>query len=283
VNRYLKLVVMELQRFWKIYAALAILTAISQIGGMINGLNNIMNRVDRIMSIKGYQTYSEYLAIESSFGPVSFQSAADESRLWFAGPIFLCITALIGYCFFIWYRDWTGRSTFAYRLLMLPTSRMNLFWSKLTAIMLFVLGLIALQLVLIPILIGLYHQMIPVELILPETTRSFVIHDRIYQMLIPSTFPGFIVSYGTGLLGVIVLFTAIVIERSYRLIGIIAGIAYAGLSAILLFAPRLISSFDSKIALYPMEVFLLQLGIGLILLGVSLSLSRYLLTRKITV
>lgn len=282
MNRYLKLVVMEIQRFWKIYAGLAILTAISQIGGMVYSLNRIMDRIDRIMAQQGFKTYAEYAASNFIGFADGFHEAANQAEPWLSGSIFLCIAALIGYCFFIWYRDWTGKSTFAYRLLMLPTSRMNLFWSKLTAIMLFVLGLIALQLLLLPILIGLYDQITPQELIQPETVRSFIIHDRIFKMLIPPTFIGFLVSYGSGLIGVIVLFTAILIERSYRRIGIVGGIVYAGLCGVLLLTPGLINSFESA-ALYPFEIFMLQLAVGLVLTLVSIALSAYLLNRKITV
>lgn len=284
MNRYLKLVVMELHRFWKMYVGLAVLTVVSQVGGMIYGLNVLVSRVDRMMEVKGFRTYAEYAAtLNRSFEYESFHTAANAAEPWMSGPIFLCVTALIGYCFFIWYRDWAGKSTFAYRLLMLPTARMNLFWSKLTAIMLFVLGLVALQLILIPVLIGLYHQMIPAELAIPETVRSFVTHDRIFQTLIPATFTGFLVSYGTGLLGVIVLFTAILIERSYRLIGIVVGIIYVVLAALAMLLPYIVTMFESEYVLYPLEIFLLQLGIGLVLLGVSLVLSRYLLVRKISV
>ena len=34
------------------------------------------------------------------------------------------------YVFFIWYRDWLGKYTFAYRLLMLPTTRINIYFAK---------------------------------------------------------------------------------------------------------------------------------------------------------
>ena len=64
---------------------------------------------------------------------------------WFVMPIVLCIAMLMIYVFFIWYRDWFGKNTFIYRLLMLPTERINIYFAKLTAIMLLVLGLITLQ------------------------------------------------------------------------------------------------------------------------------------------
>ena len=50
--------------------------------------------------------------------------------MWFLGPIALCIAALIIYVFFIWYRDWLGKNTFAYRLLMLPTDSNEYLFSE---------------------------------------------------------------------------------------------------------------------------------------------------------
>ena len=46
------------------------------------------------------------------------------------GPIALCVVVLIIYVFFIWYRDWLGKNTFIYRLLMLPTARIQCLFSK---------------------------------------------------------------------------------------------------------------------------------------------------------
>ena len=46
------------------------------------------------------------------------------------GPIALCVAVLIIYVFFIWYRDWFGKNTFIYRLLMLPTASIQYLFSK---------------------------------------------------------------------------------------------------------------------------------------------------------
>ena len=42
----------------------------------------------------------------------------------------LCGVILIIYVFFIWYRDWLGKNTFIYRLLMLPTARIQCLFGK---------------------------------------------------------------------------------------------------------------------------------------------------------
>ena len=67
------------------------------------------------------------------------------------------------YVFFIWYRDWFGKSSFIYRLLMLPTKRIHIYFAKLTAIMFLVLGLIALQILLMPIEMQIVNSIVPAD------------------------------------------------------------------------------------------------------------------------
>ena len=74
------------------------------------------------------------------YGTLSFFDITQST--WFIGPIALCIAMLIIYVFFIWYRDWLGKNTFIYRLLMLPTNRLNIYLAKATTILLFILGLV---------------------------------------------------------------------------------------------------------------------------------------------
>ena len=82
---------------------------------------------------------------------------------WFGIPIIFCIAMLMIYVFFIWYRDWFGKNTFIYRLLMLPTERITIYFSKLTAILFFVLGLVALQIVLMLIEIQIINSIVSAD------------------------------------------------------------------------------------------------------------------------
>src|SRR5699024_11106150 len=81
------------------------------------------------------------------FGQFSFYDFG--MSLWFVGPIALSIVVLLIYVFFIWYRDWFAKNTFIYRLLTLPTARLNVYLSNAPTIFLMVLELVALQLILI--------------------------------------------------------------------------------------------------------------------------------------
>lgn len=280
MNRFLKLVVMELYRIRILYGALVLFIFIAQFGGLLYHLNGWMSQVRRTMAAQMVDTYAEYL--QNHGNQLSFGMAVSRSNLWFTGTVFIGIVALIGYVFFIWYRDWIGKNSFAYRLLMLPGYRMNLFWAKLTTIMLLVLGLVACQIALIPLQIGLFNQMIPAELAITETTFDFIRHHELFRILIPPTFLEFVLYYGAGLLAVASAFTAVLFERSFRLKGLVGGIAYAVAVGIAVVSPA-ITNYGTGFELYRIERFWLQFGIGAAALVLSLILSNYLLKRKITV
>ncbi|MBW5444929.1 hypothetical protein GE107_02470 [Cohnella sp. CFH 77786] len=279
MNRYLKLVVMELHRFWKIYAALMLLTFLSQFGGLFLTLRSYLTEVKGRMYAESLYDYAAYA---EKHGPESFYTMTSRMEPWFTAPVLLCIAALLFYVFMIWYRDWFGKNPFVYRMLMLPTSRMNLYWAKLTAIMVFVLGLVGWQLVLFPLHMALYRSMLPAELAVTQSVESFIHHHSVFQTLIPQTFTEFVLYYGAGLMTVTVLFTSVLIERSYRFKGIAGGLVYAAASLFAMLAPQLVND-GIGFELYPWETFLLLVVIGAVLLALSLGISRYLLIRKITV
>jgi hypothetical protein len=145
MSRYLKLVNFEFNRFLKLYLVLIGATILLQIVGVFASSQSYLNRANDLL-------YKELMPKETfieQYGTLSFINITQTT--WFMGPITLCIIALIIYVFFIWYRDWFGKNTFIYRLLMLPTNRLNIYLAKATTILLFILGLLAVQLLLFPI------------------------------------------------------------------------------------------------------------------------------------
>src|SRR3954469_20701758 len=157
MNRYLKLVHFEWSRFFKIYLVLIGITVLFQIIAVITEAKTYLNRAND-------QIYKELIPkaqFIEDYGTFSFFEVTNS--VWFLGPIALCIAALIIYVFFIWYRDWLGKNTFSYRLLMLPTARINVYLAKATTILLYVLGLVALQLLLLPIEVQVLKWMVPSE------------------------------------------------------------------------------------------------------------------------
>ena len=276
MNRYLKLVHFEFNRFLKLYLVLIGMTIVLQIMGVIVSSQNYLNRANDAM-------YKEFLSKErfiEQYGTFSFFDITQTT--WFMGPIALCIAVLIIYVFFIWYRDWLGKNTFIYRLLMLPTNRLNLYLAKATTILLFILGLLAVQLLLFPIEGQILQWMVPAEFRTDMTI--FEITNRDYlNVFFPQTFTEFILYYAIGMTAVFVVFTAILFERSYRLKGILYGLLYCAVSVVFFIAPILIDEFMLNNYFYPMELFFMEVATGLMVMAGAIWTGYFLLKNKIRV
>jgi hypothetical protein len=258
------------------YFILIGITILTQLTGVFILAKSHADRVNEKM-------YEESLSLEeflNQYGTISFQQIMDS--LWFMGPIAICVVTLIIYLFFIWYRDWLGKNTFIYRLLMLPTARLNLYLAKATTILFKVLGLVALQLLLLPIENKILQVLVPVDF-RNDLTIHEIATSRWLITLVPNTFSEFFINYGIGLMAVLVLFTAILFERSFRWKGIVLAILYCLLSGLVFLSPMLADSFLLNDYFYPVELLGLQFLTGLIVIAGSIWMSHYLLKNKITV
>lgn len=275
MKSYLKLVNFEVSRFFNLYLILVGLTIVCQFIGAFIVPTEYMNNANQAI-YENQISMSQYI---DQYGPFSFVGYLNSG--WFMMPIMICIAVLMIYVFFIWYRDWFGKNTFIYRLLMLPTKRVNIYFAKLTTIMLLVFGLIAVQLLLVPIETHIVNS------IVSEEFQSYFSFNEIYRIemlnwLFPNTFIKFILIYGMGLIFVTVLFTAILFERSYRLKGIFFAILYVILSFGVFILPFLLNGFYTNY-FYPLEIFIMQLVVSIIVLGCAIWIANHLLKQKIRV
>lgn len=276
MNRFFKLVNFELNRFFKFYLILIGITVALQIIGVIRMPRKYLKMSDEhiygeLMSKK------EFIDMYGTFSFSEFYSSS-----WFLGSIALCVVSLMIYVFFIWYRDWFGKNTFIYRLLMLPTPRINIYLAKGTVILLLVLGLVALQLLLIPLETQIIKWILPAEF-RTDMSLQDITQLEYLKILYPESFIQFILSYGLGITLVFVVFTSILFERSFRLKGIVFGILYAGLSLLILVAPILINELFLMDYLYPIELFFIELAAGFLVLAGAIWTGNYLINRKIHV
>lgn len=278
MNRYLKLVHYELTRFRWIYTSLFVLTLLSQFGGIYLYAHNTMKRINDAM-VRESMSDAAYVL---KYGTVGFFNYTLNS-LWFMAPIALCITALILYVFMIWYRDWLGKNMFIYRLLMLPTSRLNIFLAKVSVIVLLVLGLISFQLLLLPLQSSLYNSLVPSIFRYSMPIFELITNHHLLNILIPQTFVEFVMYYGAGVMGVIIIFTTILMERSYRWKGLFAGIVYGAVACFVFFLPIILSETWFINYFYPMEIVLLEIIAGIIVICASMWLSFFLLKNKVYV
>lgn len=276
MKRYLKLVDFEINRFLKLYLVLIGITIVLQIIGVIVESREYLTRANE-------QIYKELIPKSEfieQYGTISFFNISQTA--WFMGPIVLSGVILMIYVFFIWYRDWFGKNTFSYRLLVLPTARINVYLAKATTILLFILGLVALQLLLLPVESQILRWMVPNEF-RTDLSVNNITSIHYLTILFPKTFSEFILYYGGGMVAVFIVFTAILFERSFRLKGILYGILYIAVSLLVFIAPLLVNTFILKNYFYPLELFLMVLGTGFIVLAGAIWIGNLLIKDKIMV
>ena len=269
MRNFLKLLNFEVNRFFKLYLILIGVIIVSQFIGAIVVSKGFMDRADQ-NQLSMSQNVKEYFSFNYFF-----------DSEWFLLPVFFSIAMLMIYVFFIWYRDWFGKNTFIYRLLMLPTDRITIYFAKLATIMLLILGLVALQILLIPIEIQIVNSIISTDL---QSHFSFYHFSsfEIWGWMYPNTFTEFILIYGVGLIFVAVLFTAILIERSYGFKGIFFAIVYGMLSFGVFFVPIILNEFSNGY-FYSLEVLLMIIVVSIIVLGSAILIANHLLKYKIRV
>lgn len=273
MKNYLKLVNFEVNRFFKLYLILIGLTILSQLIGAVVISKDYLNNVER-NSIENLMPAAE---VVQNYGLSPYNPYFNSA--FFILPIVLCIASLMIYVFFIWYRDWFSKNTFIYRLLMLPTERINLYFSKLTTIMLFVLGLIALQVILVFVELQVIEAIVPAGLRNDIAWQSVFLELGVLFHLYPPTGTEFILIYAIGLIFVAVIFTAIIIERCYRLKGIVLAIAYCIISFFVFIGPLFLDSGY----FYPIEIFFMMVATAAIVLGSAIFIAHRLLKYKIRV
>jgi len=277
LNSYLKLVHMEIYRFRYMLAAMMGITMIIQIGALIVYLTGELASRD--------DYFEQYGKANEAFGPISFARAISITQFWFGVSLLICIAVLSLYVFLIWYRDWYGRSSFIYRLLMLPTARRHVYLAKLTAILIFVFGLVSFQLILLPVEKTIFHLIVPADTVEPSYMSEAIAAHRIFDtLLIPRNFDQFLFSYGLGTAVVLVIFTVILIERSYRLLGKLYALLYAAGCTIAFIFPLYALGYDHPTSyLYQEEIVGIQFLICVLIVVGSVWLALRLLKKKITV
>lgn len=277
MKNYLKLVNFEFNRIAKLFTVLLGITFVAQMIGVIVQSRNYLNMANE----KIYKEMLPQAQFLENFGQMSFLQIT--RSIWFFGPIALCIAGVAFYIFFIWYRDWIGKNTFIYRLLMLPTSRLNIFYAKITTILIMTFGFVAIQLIIIPIEMLVMKAMVPNEFRLDMGVMEVLTIMPELTLIYPRSIMQFFFNYGLGLLAVSVLFTGILFERSFKWKGILAGLLYSAIAVVVLILPLLLHEFVLNSYFYPIELFVLEIVMGLIVFAASIWVSGFLLKKKVTV
>ncbi|GLO64845.1 hypothetical protein M3E13_14185 [Oceanobacillus kimchii] len=274
MSNFGKLVNFEFRRFLPIFLPLVGILVLSQVIGAIVFSMRYLSDMERYL-IQGQRTTEDFIL---EFGKLSMMEVVNS--IYFMGPIGVAVVSLLIYLLFIWYRDWIGKNTFAYRLLTLPTNRLNLFFSKASTIFIFIFGFITIQLIMMPILQFILKLFVPVDYRLDMALGAMVQANYFLSILLPQTISGFFIHYGLGIVFTIGIFTMVLLERSYRLIGIGFAFLYAIIVCTFIFTPYYFQYFFH---LYTHEAFWLETSVMIIISVLSIWLSSHLLNNKIRV
>jgi len=278
MGSFMKLFAFEVNRLIKLYIALLAVIFIIQLGTVLFEASDYMALVKEVTKggrISPEQFLNEYWSF--SLDDVIYTPG-------FLIPIALGIVSIIIYLFFIWYRDWFARNTFIYRLLMLPVNRMTIYFAKLATVIVSVLGLISAQLIYLVIYKQIVKWIVPIVYRTDMKITLLVASSDYLSVLMPTHLSSFLIIYGLGTLLIIVLFTVILFERSFKLVGLLLGIIYTSFTIGLFMLPSVIQFvFFDTFYLYKDEMFYLQIVISFIIGGVSLWISSMLINRKVTV
>ncbi|MGU3469923.1 hypothetical protein ACLBWT_02015 [Paenibacillus sp. D51F] len=276
MKTYLKLVHLEIYRFRFVLLGLMAMTSAIQLIGMQLAMSDRLQAVREQITREGLSLaqYSE------RYNGLPLGEIWSHRESWMTFPIVICIAGIGLYIFLIWYRDWFGRSAFVYRLLMLPQSRFLLYVSKFTALMTFVFSLFALQIGIIAVQMTMYRLRMPDELRVPRTLVD-TIRGMDLVIFIPVRLHEFLLVYGFGAVFVLLLFTTILLERSYRFKGLLAGSAYTA-GTLVLVAWMWGRAERGMAFLYPSELLAAAIALMLLNAGLSLWLGRWLLRTKVT-
>ncbi|MCR1522111.1 hypothetical protein NQ894_17320 [Clostridioides difficile] len=198
----------ELKRNIKNYIFIIICCCSFVILNIVKNLNDYNYIIENAVKSEQLTKIGNMIETVNVTGFSSFRNIMGSTESWFMFGIIACIC----YAFFIWYRDFNGRSKSIYTLIMLPKNRINIYISKLLNILFLVYS----YTVVLTISLFIASKLLPRHMLGNVTNYGFV-QETIYElkMLLPYSFEILFVEYIFLLIGFVsVVFTSILINKS---------------------------------------------------------------------
>ena len=224
MNNILTLYDMEFKRIYKIYFTLIGLLFVSNIGAT---LYNIFFRVKRMIDNEGNPITMHTLKGSEGLEYINTYIVGDLGSMTKMAMAFAVLLCLL-YSLVIWYRDYFSKSKTIATLLMLPQKRFNIYISKFLTVIMMIFGIIASQ------FLFWFIDLVIITIILNVTTEGFlnvfktmlVQQNMISNLVFNQPIDFMMVDILGVILAVTVLFTGVIIERSFRKIGVVLGSIY---------------------------------------------------------
>ena len=228
MNNILTLYDMEFKRIYKIYFTLIGVLFASNIGAT---LYNIFFRVKRMIDNEGNPITMHTLKSSEGLEYINTYIVGDLGSMTKMAMAFAVLLCLL-YSLVIWYRDYFSKSKTIATLLMLPQKRFNIYISKFLTVIMMIFGIIASQ------FLFWFIDLVIIKIILNVNTEGFlnvfktmlVQQNMISNLVFNQPIDFMMVDILGVILAVTVLFTGVIIERSFRKIGVVLGSIYVAAS-----------------------------------------------------
>ena len=224
MNNILTLYDMEFKLIYKIFFTLIGVLFASNIGAT---LYNIFFRVKRMIDNEGNPITMHTLKGSEGLEYINTYIVGDLGSMTKMAMAFAVLLCLL-YSLVIWYRDYFSKSKTIATLLMLPQKRFNIYISKFLTVIMMIFGIIASQ------FLFWFIDLVIIKIILNVNTEGFlnvfktmlVQQNMISNLVFNQPIDFMMVDILGVILAVTVLFTGVIIERSFRKIGVVLGSIY---------------------------------------------------------
>ena len=274
MNKILSLYNIEFKRIYKLYFALIGMLFLGNLAGLAISIKNSVKEISMDnklpMNISILKTNAGY----------EFVNTFTVEKIYIYGTIVLGIAVLMCllYALIIWYRDYYSRSKTIYTLLCLPQPRFNIYLSKLITIVVMIYGTIVSQFVFWYINLTIVKNLAGIQSPIFLNIFKNMMHSvRVPNIVSPNIVEFLMVDIIGVILAVVVIFTAVLIERSVKKVGVILGLLYISLA---IFGYLYLFKFSRLLLL---NLLTIHIGYYTFLFIISLLLSYYIMNKKISI
>ena len=223
MNRILTLYNIEFKRIYKLYFLLIGMLFIANLAGVMKTLydsvkrisleNNLPMNIDILKTNLGYSFINEFT----------------KNDIYVYGSMALGVAILfcLLYATIIWYRDYYSKSKTIYTLLSLPQPKFNIYLAKLIMVIVMIYGVIACQ------FLFWYIDLNIIKILAGISSPNFAnVYSNMMQsvnqinVVSPYLLDFLMIDLFGVILAVVVIFTGVLIERSFKKVGVLLGVGY---------------------------------------------------------
>ncbi|UOW67095.1 hypothetical protein [Paraclostridium bifermentans] len=223
MNKILTLYNIEFKRIYKLYFLLIGTLLIANLAGVMKTLydsvkrisleNNLPMNIDILKTNLGYSFVNEFT----------------KNDIYVYGSMALGVAILfcLLYATIIWYRDYYSKSKTIYTLLSLPQPKFNIYLAKLIMVLVMIYGVIACQ------FLFWYIDLNIIKIFAGISSPNFAnVYSNMMQpvnqinVVSPYLLDFLMIDLFGIILAVVVIFTGVLIERSFKKMGVLLGIGY---------------------------------------------------------